>query len=132
MNQIINHYPLYSIVAKPCHQLLSQESLVRCTVTLSAYNFTIGHKPGRDLGNADASSYLPQPETTDKDCLPGELVHLMNYLSATTTNISSIKRGTDIDPVLSQVCDFLLQGWPTTQLDDKIQPYRQHKDKLSV
>ena len=106
--------------------------IIRWTLTLSAYNFTIRHKSGQDLGNADALSRLPQPETTDKDCLPGDLVHLLNHLSATTTNASSIKRWTDTDPVLSQVRDFVLQGWPTTQLDDKFQPYHQRKDELSV
>ena len=33
---------------------------------------------------------------------------------------------------MSQVLDFVSQGWPTTQLDDKFQPYRQRKDELSV
>ena len=62
---------------------------------------TIRHKSGLDLGNADALSHLPQPEITDKDFLPGDLVHLLNHLSATTTNASSIKRLTDTDPVLN-------------------------------
>ena len=50
------------------------------------------------------------------------LSHIMDDVSATTTNASSIKRWTDTDPVLSQVHDFVLQGWPTTQLNDKFQP----------
>ena len=70
LNQTTNPYPLYSIVAKPCHQLLSQKSLIRCTITLSAYNFTIGHKPGRDLANADARViYLNQKPQTKIVCL---------------------------------------------------------------
>ena len=60
------------------------------------------------------------------------LSHIMDDVSATTINASSIKRWTDTDPVLSQVHDFVLQGWPTTQLNDKFQPCRQRKDKLSV
>ena len=106
--------------------------IIRWTLTLSAYNFTIRHKPGRSLGNADALSRLSQPVTTDKDCLPGDYVHRLSHLSATTTNSSTIRRWTDTDPVLSQVCNFILQGWPTTQLEEKFQPYCRHKAELSV
>ena len=106
--------------------------IIRWTLTLSAYNFSIRHKAGRDLGNADALSRLPQAETTDKDCQPGDLVQLLNHLSATTTNASSIRRWTDTDPTLSQVRNFILQGWPTTQLDEKFQPYCRRKAELSV
>ena len=106
--------------------------IIRWTLTLSAYNFSIRHKAGRDLGNADALSRLPQAETTDKDCQPGDLVQLLNHLSATTTNASSIRRWTDTDPTLSQVRNFILQGWPTTQLDEKFQPYCRRKTELSV
>ena len=90
--------------------------IIRWTLTLSAYNFTIHHKPGRSLGNADALSCLPQPVTTDKDCLPGDLVHLLNHLSATTTSASTIRRMTDTDTILSQVRNFVLQGWPATEV----------------
>lgn len=75
--------------------------IIRWTLILCAYNFTIHHKPGRSLGNADAFSCLPQPVTTGTDCLPGDYVHLLNHLSATTTNAAAIRRWTNTDPVLS-------------------------------
>ena len=46
--------------------------------------YTITQKLGKKLGNAHALSRLPQPVTSESDCLPDNLVHLVNLLSATT------------------------------------------------
>ena len=55
----------------------------RWALTLSAYHYTIRHKPGTTLSNADGLSQLPRPTTTSADCLPGDLVNLIDHLSAT-------------------------------------------------
>ena len=78
---------------------------------VSAYSYTITHKPGKNLGNADALSQLPQPVTTESDSPPGDLVHLINHLSSTTITAAHIQRWTDTDPVLSKVRNYLQQGW---------------------
>ena len=101
--------------------------IIRWTLTLSAYTFTICYKSGKDLGNADALSRLPQPETTNADCVPGDLLHLLHHLSATTVSASNIRRWTDSDPILSRVRQYVLQGWPTTQLDEQFKPFCQCK-----
>ena len=80
----------------------------RWVLTLSAYSYTIKHKPGKNLGNADALSRLPQTVTTDSDCIPGDLVHLLNHLSTTTVSSEHIKRWTDTDPILSRVRQYIL------------------------
>ena len=128
-----DHQPLSFIFSgQKAISATASSRIIRWTLTLSAYNFTIRHKPGRSLENADALSRLPQPVTTDQDCLPGDLVHLLNHLSATTTNASAIRRWTDTDTVLSQVHNFILQGWPATQLEENFQPYCRRKTELSV
>ena len=104
----------------------------RWALTLSAYSYTIKHKPGRNLGNADALSRLPQRVTTDSDCIPGDLVHLLNHLDATTISSSHIRRWTDKDPTLSRVRQYILQGWPTTQLGEEYKPFKSRKSELSV
>ena len=48
----------------------SSSRIKRWSLTLSAYSYTIIHKPGKNLGNADALSRLPQPVTTESDCPP--------------------------------------------------------------
>ena len=84
------------------------------------------------MGNADALSQLPQPVTTDKDCLPGDHIQLLNHISATTTNTATICRYTNTDPVLSQVRNFILEGWPTTKLEEPFQPCCRRKTELSI
>ena len=63
----------------------------RWALTLSAYQYTVRHKVGRHLSNADALSRLPRPVTTSSDCLPGDWVHLLDHLSSTTVNAAHIK-----------------------------------------
>ena len=99
---------------------------------LTFYSYTIKHKPGKNLGNADALSHLPQKDTTDSDCIPGDLVHLLNHLETTTVSSSHIRRGTDKDPTLSKVRQYILQGWPTAQLGEEYKPFTSRKDELSV
>ena len=106
--------------------------IIRWTLTLSAYSFTIRHKPGKDLGNADALSRLPQPQTTNSDRIPRDLINLLHHLTGTTINASNIRRWTDTNPILSRVRQFILQGWPNTQLDDEYQPFCKRKAELSV
>ena len=93
--------------------------ITRWTLTLSAYTFTIRYKPGKDLGNADALSRLPRLQITDADGQPAELIHMLQQLSSTTINAASIRRWTDTHPVLSKIRQFILQGWPTTQLNEE-------------
>ena len=81
---------------------------------MSAYSFTIRHKPGRDLGNADVLRRLPQPQTTNSDCLPGDLVNLLHHSTGMVINASSIRRWTETDPILSRIHHFHY-----TQLDDQ-------------
>ena len=106
--------------------------ITRWALTLSAYSYTIKHKPGRNLGNADALSRLPQSLTTDSDCNPGDLVHLLNHLESTSVTSSHIRRWTDTDPTLSRVRQYILQGWPTTQLGEEFKPFNSRKDELSI
>ena len=59
-------------------------------------------------------------------------MNLLHHLSGTIVNASSIRRWTDTDPMLSRVRKFVLQGWPTTQLEDHFQPFCKRKAELSV
>ena len=103
----------------------------RWALTLSAYQYTIRHKPGKSLSNADALSRLPRPVTTSSDKLPGDLVHLMDHLSVTTVNANTIKSWTAKDPVLSQVSRYIMGGWPDVVSPD-LKPYQNRSKELST
>ncbi len=42
-----------------------------------------------------------------------------------------VQRWTDKDPVLSKVCQYLLQGWPS-ESSDVVKPFQQQREELSV
>ena len=104
----------------------------RWALTLGAYHYNIRHKPGATLSNADALSQLPRPATTSGDCLPGDLVHLIDHLSATPVNAANIKDWTAKDPLLSKVKQYIMAGWPETQLGEEFKPYRSRWKELST
>ena len=110
----------------------SSSRIKQWSLTLSAYSYTITHKPGKNLGNADALSRLPQPVTTESDCPPGDLVHLVNHLSSTTITAAHIRRWTDTDPVLSKVRNYLQQGWPSSELEKEFKPFKSRRNELSI
>ena len=129
-----DHQPLLNIFSNSKAILPTASSRIKgWALTLSAYSYTIKHKPGKNLGNADALSRLPRKVTTDSDCILGDLVHLLKHLSTTTISSEHIKRWTDTDPTLSTVCQYILQGWPTTQqLGEDFKPFKSCKSELTV
>ena len=110
----------------------SSSRIQRWALTLSAYHYTIRHKPGATLSNADALSRLPRAVTTSADCLPGDLAHLINHLSATTVSAANIKDWTAKDPLLSKVRRYVMVGWPETDLSPEFKPYRSRRQELSI
>ena len=125
---------------KPLHHIFNESKgipvmasarLQRWALTLSAYNYVIEHCPGKNLANADALSRLPLTTCTSSDCLPGELIHLMNHLISIPLTASAVKILTEKDPVLAQVKRFVMSGWPSQPLGSEFQPYVS-KHELSI
>lgn len=103
----------------------------RWALTLSAYKYSIRHKSGVTLSNADALSRLPRPVTTRSDRQPADLLHLINHLSGTPVQAAVIKDLTNKDPVLSQVRKFVLSGWPE-ETPPEFKPFRTKSLELST
>ena len=124
-------YSLLCVSSSQC--FLSWKSRTRIE-TPSLYSYSIKYKPGKQLCNADALSRLPSPTTTVHDCVPEDVVMVINHLSSTSANAASIKEWTAKDPIMSCVLRFLLTGWPdqNQKLDKEYQPYSIRKHELSV
>ena len=60
-----------------------------------------------------------------------ELVLLLEHLAESPVTASDIKKFTRRDPVLSQVLQFVMQGWPN-KCDTSLSAYSSHKTELSV
>ena len=70
--------------------------------------------------------------TCNHDGLTGDIIHLMDHLSSTTISCANIQKWTNRDPVLSEVKRHVLQGFPSTELDSSLVPYKSRVKELSV
>ena len=134
------HFTLYSD-HKPLERLLSESREVppmasariqRWSLTLSAYQYTIKHRAGTRMANADALSRLPIPETPQVVPLPGDLSHLVNHLTESIVTASQIKEWTDKDPIISRVRRLIQTGWTISSPSADLAPYYHRHTELSV
>ena len=82
-------------------------------------------------GNADGLSRLLLPSTTSDLPMAPELVLLLEHLTESPVTASDIKKFTRRGPVLSQVLQFVLQGWPI-KCDTSLSAYSSRKTESSV
>ncbi len=111
---------------------LASPRIQRWALTLSAYEYNISYKAGQTNGNADGLSRLPLPEMPDSVPVPGETILLMENLEGTPVHSGHIKEWTKRDPILSQVLNFILEGWPTKNSSEELNPYFTKRTELSV
>ncbi|XP_042372461.1 uncharacterized protein K02A2.6-like [Plectropomus leopardus] len=128
-----DHKPLMSLFSETkCIPPLASARIQRWALTLSAYQYTIEYRAGKDNANADALSRLPLPDTPAVTHVPPETVFTLERLAETPVKASCIKQWTERDPVLSQVKTFLLQGWPSVVEGEELRPYAKRKTELSL
>ena len=134
------HFTLYSD-HKPLQYLLGQSRQIptpaspriqRWAITLSSYSYTIKHKPGTQLANADALSRLPLPDKPKFVPIPADIKILLNHLSDSIIKAPQIKTWTDQDPVLSRVRKLVQTGWSPSIKATELQPYSHCYTELSV
>ena len=128
---VTDHKPLLSLF----HQEkqvppIASPRIQRWAVILRAYEYTMQYKPGKENTNADCLSRLPLNVTVKEG--PEDRVLMIDELQGVSTltaqNIADWSRH---DPVLANVQEFLLRGWPE-DTGPEFAPYRQRKDELSV
>ena len=111
---------------------LAAPRIQRWALSLSAYEYKISYKAGQTNGNADGLSRLPLPEMPDSVPVPGETILLMEHLEGTPVHSGHIKEWTKRDPILSQVLGFILEGWPSKNSSEELNPYFTKRTELSV
>ena len=127
-----DHKPLQHIFSetRPIPTLASAR-IQRWALTLSAYNYKIQYKPGKDNSNADVLNRLPLPDCPSTETLPGETIFLLDTLQSSPVNASQIQIWTNNDPVLARVRNMIQKGWTYTS-DEELKPYQRRQDELSV
>ena len=110
---------------------MASARIQRWALTLSNYQYTLEYKPGPSIGHADALSRLPLPDVPTQVPVPEEIVLALSTMDETLITADKIANWTAKDPVLSQVRQFVEQGWPV-QVPDDLDAYGRRKHELSV
>ena len=128
-----DHRPLQHLLSESkTVPTLASSRIKRWALTLSAYDYEIRYKPGKDHANADVLSRLPLPEHPNNIPQPAETVLLMESLNMTPVTAKQVKEWTDKDPILSKVRTKIQQGDRTPDDNPQIQPYVKRIDELST
>ena len=128
-----DHKPLEHLLHET-RQIPSMASsrIQRWALALSAYNYTIKYKPGKQLSNADALSRLPLPEVPSHVPIPGDVFHIFQHLEESVITAKDLSQWTSKDPLLSRVCRQLQTGWSLVDPPPDMKPYHQRRNELSV
>ena len=125
---VTDHKPLVMITQKPV--VNAPPRLQRMLLKLQGYNFSIEYKPGKELMLADTLSRLPSLENQETINLDVR-VDLVKFQPE---RLESIRSSTRQDPVLNQLVNVIINGWPDTIKDvpTHIRSYWSFRDELSV
>ncbi|GBO28222.1 Transposon Ty3-G Gag-Pol polyprotein [Araneus ventricosus] len=112
---VTDHQPLLGLFNKMklTPDILSPR-MFRWSQMLNAYDFTIIHRPGKKMQNADALSRLPV-ETPETDIPSPPEVLFVEELYNPPVKADEISQATLRDPVLSRVLNWVLKGWPESE-----------------
>lgn len=129
---ITDHKPLISLFSptKPTLDTLPPR-IIRWSLLMSAYDYTIEYRPGSHIVTADAMSRLPLQEALDVPT-PGCIIHLMDHLDNSTVDSTDICAHTRKDPILSKVVQATQHGGCNLPYDAPYLPFHARKNELSV
>ena len=99
--------------------------------TLAAYEYCLAWRRSEQHSNADALSRLPLKEVPQRTTSPAEVVLMVEGLSDAPVTANNIATWTRRDPVMSEVLDYIMKGWPS-QVKEEIKPYWSKKFELSA
>jgi hypothetical protein len=128
-----DHKPLLGLFGenRPIPAMASSR-IQRWALTLAAYRYQLVYRRGVANSNADGFSRLPLPDKPTSTPAPADYVFVMDHLESTPVNSDKIRVWTGRDPMLSQVRESVLTGWPAECPDPNMKPYVVRKDELSV
>ena len=112
--------------------VMASSRIQRWAMTLGAYQYSIGYKPGQHHENADALSRLPLPEAPGSVPVPADVVQVLSQIEATAIKSAHIKSWTERDTTLAVVKKYCLTSWPQSVQNEQLRPYLQRKDEISI
>ena len=104
--------------------------LRRWALILASYDNKIEYRNTTAHADADSMSRLPLPQTWSPKCENVECYFLETEV-VTNVTCQMIKKETQVDPILSQVYDFITMGWPNV-VDPSLAPFKNKQNELST
>ncbi|XP_003377509.1 putative integrase core domain protein [Trichinella spiralis] len=129
---ITDHKPLFGLFVpkKETPQILSPRML-RWSILLNAYDYTINYRPGKEIANADALSRLPKQSTENNDS-HNPVILSLETIDNSPLHSKDITRITAKDPILTRVLSWAWRSWPKSVSDERLKPYVTRQHELSI
>lgn len=130
---VTDHKPLVGLFnpTKPIPDQISPRML-RWSLKLACYDYSIKYRPGKLIGNADALSRWTAPSagTAGVERLPDVLL-LEEQPQGWNLDANKIAEETKKDRVLQKVVFHVLHGWPRKNVDPELRPFWNRREALS-
>ena len=128
---VTDHKPLLGLFGEN-HGLPSRSSarVLRWALMLSAYDYRLEYRPGKDHGNADALSRLPLQLKPGEATTSVVSVRLLDVEMSPVTE-EEVRTATRRNPVMSKLLNVILQGWGGVH-DPELKDYRLHAAELTT
>ena len=88
------------------------------------------YKRSGELSNADGLSRLPLPPQLDQE--ENREMFCVSFLDAMPVNTAEIASETTKDPVLSQVCHYMMEDWFGQAVSEVMRPLYQKRKQLAT
>ena len=127
-----DHKPLIGLFGphKPIPSLAAAR-IQRWSLMLSAYNYELAYKSGLSNANADGLSRLPLPAQA-QDITQGANTAWMLNMDRAPVTATMVAAETRKDPILRQVMDYVLGGWPEGEFNGELLSYKKKSSELTV
>ena len=132
---INDHQPLKSIFNKSISQCPPR--IQRFFMKLQKYDFDLEYAPGKTMVVSDALSRAYLKSNSSPELEESDVIHhvhsVIESLPISTARLTQLQKETASDPVLQQLKQFILNGWPQQkqQIPPEVKPYFAIRGEIS-
>ena len=123
-----DHKPLEMISLKNLFAVPPR--LQRMLLRLQEYDLSIIYRPGKEMTLANGFSRLPNKKTKEEISLNVRV----DFVQFSTEKLTQIHQATKADPILCELRETILQGWPNTfrEISKNLQSYWSYRNELAI
>lgn len=129
-----DHKPLLGLFTpdRQTPQMLSPRML-RWSIFLNGYQYSLLHRPGKRLGHADSLSRIPLMQQHQDDPAPAETIMLLDMLPEPPLQAADIATQSARDRTMSRVLNWVWKGWPPRHsITSEFTPFVSRQHELSA